>query len=69
MKKEITEKDFDLRVNAEIDKLVDAASKYSISPLRVSQFIREKVLLIYDIGKDVGEIKGKNSAMDSIFRA
>jgi hypothetical protein len=26
MKKEITEKDFDLRVNAEIDKLVDAAS-------------------------------------------
>lgn len=64
----ITEKDFDLRIDAEIDKLVDAASKYSISPLRVSQFIREEVLLIYELGKAVGEIKGKNSAMDSIFK-
>jgi uncharacterized protein (DUF1778 family) len=65
---EITEKDIDLRIDAEIDKLVDAASKYSINPSRVASFIRETASFIYETGKDVGEIKGKNSAMDSIFK-
>jgi len=74
MKKEITEKDIDVRVRQTIDSLVKFVNTHtgeldSKSNLEIVEEIRIVCNLLYDTGKDVGEIKGKNSAIKSLFSA
>jgi hypothetical protein len=74
MKKEITEKDIEKRIRQTIDSLVKFVNTHtgeldSKSNLEIAEEIRIVCNLLYDTGKDVGEIKGKNSAMKSLFSA